>query len=273
MSWVKLSTSILTDPDLGALTDAAFRAYIRTLAYCGEHLTDGAVSQKAIRTLFIGDDVATELVTEGLWLVTDDGYEVRNYLNYQQSREQVESSREADRVRKTEARRAAAEKRAAKASAAESDQVSGRTPDGLSPESAQSPLAEEKRSEEKRSEENNQLARPAAERVPASDFAEWWASYPRKVGKSKAERSYTAARKRGVTREQLEHGLAASMDQWRRERRPPDKIPHPTTWLNEGRWEDDYSPASLTSLNDHRRPMTPDEELAQLKTMVGGFDG
>lgn len=264
MSWVKLSTSILTDPDLGALTDAAFRAYIRTLAYCGEHLTDGAVSHKAIRTLFIGDDVATELVTEGLWSVTADGYEVRNYLAYQQSREQVEASRESDRARKTEARKAAAEKRAAKASA----QESARTPDGLPTESAQSPLAEEKRREEKRSEENNHLARPKPERTCA-DFDDWWGVYPRKVGKQKAEKAYGVARRNGVTPEQLHDGLVASVAQWRRERRPPDKVPHPTTWLNEGRWDDDYNPAS-TPATQHRA-LTEAEEWKRMKSMVGGI--
>ena len=104
-SWVKLSTSILTDPDIGGLTDAAFRAYIRALAYCGQHLTDGAVSEKALRMLGIHSDAVTELATEGLWIITDDGYQVRNYLAHQQSREQVEHARAVDRQRKAEARK------------------------------------------------------------------------------------------------------------------------------------------------------------------------
>lgn len=249
MTWVKLSTSILTDPDIGALSDAAFRAYIRALAYCGAHLTDGAVSVKATRTLFICDDVASELVAEGLWLVTEDGYRVRNYLNHQQSREQIEATREADRERK----RLAAERRSAK------DSV--RNPSGIGSDSGRLPTVDKKRREEKRSEEptHDQTApadaRPEAERVGADEFDSWWSAYPRKVGKQKARAAYLKARKRGVTAEELRDGLEASVRQWRREMRPDDKLPHPTTWLNEGRWEDDYTAPTPTGPDPWARPM------------------
>ena len=68
------------------------------------------------------------------------------------------------------------------------------------------------------------------------DFAEWYAEYPRKVGKQAAIKAYRKARKI-ATAQQILDGLrrqspklAAAETRFR---------PHPATWLNEGRWEDE----------------------------------
>lgn len=70
-------------------------------------------------------------------------------------------------------------------------------------------------------------------------FDEFWAAYPRKVGKDAAAKAF-AKRRVGV-------GLLAQMlaaistqktgEQWRRD--GGQFIPHPATWLNEGRWQDE----------------------------------
>lgn len=70
-------------------------------------------------------------------------------------------------------------------------------------------------------------------------FDEFWKAYPRKVGKDAARKAFA---KRKPTRELLDQMLAAiekqkKGDQWQRER--GKYIPHPTTWLNQGRWEDE----------------------------------
>lgn len=71
------------------------------------------------------------------------------------------------------------------------------------------------------------------------DFDPWWFSYPRKVGRAAALVAYRKARK-VASAEDITGGLDRSKAQWQREDRPPDKIPHATTWLNQRRWEDDY---------------------------------
>jgi hypothetical protein len=102
MSWVKLSTGILTDPDVVGRSDAAFRTYVNGLAYCGENLTDGAITAKGLRV--IRAEAADELAAAGLWSPAGDGYTVRNYLAHQQSRAQVEQARLAGRERQSRRR-------------------------------------------------------------------------------------------------------------------------------------------------------------------------
>ena len=71
--------------------------------------------------------------------------------------------------------------------------------------------------------------------IYTSDFLTFWAAYPRKIGKPTA---FKAWQKNNLP--SLENILQAieqqkQTDQWKDER----FIPHPSTWLNQGRWEDE----------------------------------
>lgn len=86
-----------------------------------------------------------------------------------------------------------------------------------------------------------QRNRGTGENTPSStdvdgDFAEWYDLYPRKVGKQAALKAYRRARKVADAAELLD-GLNAQLPklQTAEERFRP----HPATWLNEGRWEDE----------------------------------
>lgn len=73
-----------------------------------------------------------------------------------------------------------------------------------------------------------------------ADFARFWAAYPRKVGKEAARRAFARAAPG------LEQLLAAlerqkQTEQWQRDQ--GRYIPNPATWLSQGRWEDELSPA------------------------------
>lgn len=70
-------------------------------------------------------------------------------------------------------------------------------------------------------------------------FSVFWKAYPRKVGKEAAKKAFLKLK---VTDSQLEAMLAAieaqkRCSQWRRD--GGQYIPHPATWLNQGRWEDE----------------------------------
>lgn len=90
--------------------------------------------------------------------------------------------------------------------------------------------------EEKRREESNTPHTP----VPGVDlFEEFWAAYPRKIGKDAARKAFD---RRRVTRGALGEMLTAieaqkKTSQWLRD--AGQFIPHPSTWLNEGRWQDE----------------------------------
>jgi predicted phage replisome organizer len=69
-------------------------------------------------------------------------------------------------------------------------------------------------------------------------FDEFWSAYPRKVGKAAARKAYTKVI-RSVMPETLLTALRGqiSSPQWLKDNGA--FIPHPTTWLNQGRWEDE----------------------------------
>jgi len=72
-------------------------------------------------------------------------------------------------------------------------------------------------------------------------FAEFWKHYPRKVGKDAA---WKAFERRHPDAEQLAQMLAALAWQKRQDAWLKDRgqfIPHPATWLNQGRFEDEPS--------------------------------
>ena len=83
---------------------------------------------------------------------------------------------------------------------------------------------------------------PRAKRAASSpDFADFWQAYPRKVGKGAAEKAFNAALAKGATVADIAGGL-------NRQRWPADPrfIPHPATWLNQARWQDDPAAAAPT---------------------------
>ena len=72
------------------------------------------------------------------------------------------------------------------------------------------------------------------------DFDRFWQAYPRKVGKQAARKAFERV---VVPVERLLSALEAQRGdpQWQREN--GRYIPHPVTWLNQGRWEDEASAA------------------------------
>lgn len=74
-------------------------------------------------------------------------------------------------------------------------------------------------------------------------FETFWQAYPRKVAKQKAFASFVKLK----PTEEMTATLVAAVErhkktnQWQRDN--GEYIPHPTTWLNQGRWEDEVKEA------------------------------
>lgn len=81
--------------------------------------------------------------------------------------------------------------------------------------------------------------------TPPTDFDRFWEAYPRRTAKAKAWQAYTKALKR-TDPETILAGVAryvASVEAERRDGFPDLSFAHPTTWLNQGRWDDEpYQP-------------------------------
>lgn len=82
---------------------------------------------------------------------------------------------------------------------------------------------------------------PTGTRYP-SDFEAWWTLYPRKTAKNDAAKAWKRARGK-ASWDELRGGLERAVAGWKRDKVDPQFIPHPATWLNGCRWEDQPMPA------------------------------
>jgi hypothetical protein len=70
----------------------------------------------------------------------------------------------------------------------------------------------------------------------ADGFSEFWAVYPRRVGKLAALKAFTKARKMATT-DQIIDGV----ERYLRHKPSYADWAHPSSWLNAGRWMDEYT--------------------------------
>ena len=68
-----------------------------------------------------------------------------------------------------------------------------------------------------------------------SAFEQFWANYPRKVGKLAAQREWARIRPTTDLVQRIMTTLAWQKEVWD----DPQFIPHPKTWLHQGRWDDE----------------------------------
>jgi len=97
MAWVKLDDGFPEHPkvlDVGG--DAAW-LHVCALAFCNRTLTDGHIPRGMVGRLSDRKNarkLAEKLVEVGLWISTDDGWVINDYLDFQPSRESVLRDRE-----------------------------------------------------------------------------------------------------------------------------------------------------------------------------------
>lgn len=73
-------------------------------------------------------------------------------------------------------------------------------------------------------------------------FKEFWDTYPKKVGKGAAEKAYNKIKPDEVLQERIMCAIydAKKSKDWKKDN--GQYIPHPATWLNQKRWEDELEP-------------------------------
>lgn len=69
-------------------------------------------------------------------------------------------------------------------------------------------------------------------------FDEFWSAYPRKVGKPTARAAFLRAVKRGSDPDLIVAGARRCAREWKAAKTEERFIPHPSTWLNDDRWND-----------------------------------
>lgn len=193
---------------------------------------DGFVPGYMVGRLGALQEHADALVSAGLWVPEahdgEDGYRFHQWAEYQPTRAQLEAKREDARERMRKARNRGGSVRV----------NSERTSRAVTP----TPTRPDPK-------ENT----PARKLADSPEFEAFWTAYPRKTAKAHAAKAYAKAASQ-ATGEQILAGLANAVEVWRATRTETRFIPHPATWLNQGRWADEHP--SLTTQPAARATVT-----------------
>lgn len=77
-------------------------------------------------------------------------------------------------------------------------------------------------------------------------FAEFWKQYPRKVGKQAARSAWMKVKPTAALFEQIMVAVDAAKRSMEWTKEGGRFIPHPSTWINQGRWDDELTPSTNT---------------------------
>lgn len=198
-------------------------------------LTDGHIPNSMIAMWGPPPSAAESLVNAGLWERTRDGFDFRNWAEYQASRDDMEAEREASRLRKQASRtRLKQQKMRNHAEHEEVSHVTGHDVTDPSHGGVTAPIPFH--------------TIPSLKKDSSStdeEFDRWYALYPRKEAKTAARKAFAKARK-SVDMDTL----ITSLERYVASVKGKDRqyIALPATWLNAGRWDDEYPAPSQASL-------------------------
>jgi hypothetical protein len=187
--------------------------------------------------------VGDRLVDVGLWEKADGGWLIHDFDDYLPSDEL--------RAKRAEAGRRGARARWERESAgqgAEEPAANGEHAGSGSNLPSEAIMANGKSCPEPEPEPNKKTSsssasrkRSAKEQLPDHPrFDEFWAAYPRHVGKKIAKEAFAKAIEAGIDPDKIIKTAAAFARSCVRTRTEQHHMPHPTTWLNQERWDDEY---------------------------------
>ena len=256
MKWFRLYTEIKDDPKMLELDDHQFRVWINLLSMAGESEERGVIPAARPRGLAAALHTAPEDMETAFLLFTELGMVERredgsllivNFMERQYDNPSDHPEKVAERKTRMKERQQNAPA-PSKNAAANHRNETGTTKERE--QNAEERLYSEDTQTIHRGEDTEcqktDTPPPAAVRVRASpnDFNLFWDAYPKKESKKDA---WEAWKRLNPSQEILAAilagiGRAKTGDQWQR-----SIIPHPATWLNGKRWEDEINTAALVS--------------------------
>lgn len=249
-AFAKFDVGYLDNPKMLDVLDESCNAILMHFAsvlYCAQHLTDGIVASKAMQRKAGGSDAdARILLDAGLWHAPGhdcDGCpeppEGKVYVH-----DFLEHNREAAHVKKVSQKRSEVAT-ARHAAEKEAMQIA------LQPALQNDPVCNAER-ERKKETLNTPSPKPAA----SDEFDTFWAAYPRKKGKIAGRKAFDKAIKL-TSLEQLLQGIDFLKSEIKRNATKIEFVPHPASWLNDGRWEDEPD-SQQTNKPDANSPWNKD---------------
>jgi hypothetical protein len=225
MPWVRIDEHALNHVKILALSHGAFRLWVEGLAHCQKHLTDGLISQAALRGFrYVRSAWVAELTRQvdgmaALWLASEQGWHVHDYLQWNDTKAKVLSDRKQAKDRM--------------------DRLRGRAP--CSPEQHTEQVTERTENERCTTTTSTTTDGGFTDPKPPSPldgFDEFWRVYPRHEARKKAEKAWISIKRRPPLAEIVAAVRVHSRSiAWRKD--GGQFIPHAATWLNGRRWEDE----------------------------------
>ena len=96
MAWVRIDDKLHSHPKILAAWErdpASLGLYLLALSHAGAHLTDGIVDRQTVRQWLPNPSrrrrAINALVKAGLWTANGDGWEIHDFLDYNEPRNRV----------------------------------------------------------------------------------------------------------------------------------------------------------------------------------------
>jgi hypothetical protein len=100
--YLNLDDNYPDHPKVDILSDGAFRLHTAALCWCAKNTTDGFVEESRVPRLTrtYKPQYLAELVASAMWLRVTKGYDLHDYLDWNQSKAWWDEKREKDAKRK-----------------------------------------------------------------------------------------------------------------------------------------------------------------------------
>lgn len=221
MEYAKVDENLPTGPKMMLIPRADRRACLGLLVaaycYCSQHHTDGFIPPGFLES-DEDERLASLLVQVRLFDAASNGYQVHDFLDYNRSRVEIEEMKQARKIAGQKGGVRSGEARAKQMRSKCLDSASSKTNPDTDTDTSTKDTSSSKRDD--------------------GAFDEFWKQYPRKVGKEAAKKAWKKA-----LRLTDADTIMQAVKSYPFDTKDGGKfIPHPATWLNQGRWEDDVVP-------------------------------
>jgi hypothetical protein len=231
MSWAKIDDRFHSHPKALRCSLGALGAFVVSLSWVGSHETDGRLPMHVALLLCArGDhDLIKELLDARLWETDGDDYLIHDYLIYNPSAKHLKQKRKEAKGRMKSLRKRSLDVRANISDVTQQEMPRGRVGSGTGSSSSRSSSG--------------------SEGGVGGGFECFWDAYPRKKGKETARAAWAKLAPDETLQAQMLAAIATqrTWPDWTKD--GGAFIPHPTTWLNQKRWEDEATSVAVPLLS------------------------
>jgi hypothetical protein len=131
VTWLKIDDGFVENEKVDGVNDRSFRLHVAALCYCARNLTDGYLSAKGVKVVCAvvagSKRHVLALVAAGLWVPLEElgTYEIKNFLDYNPTADEVKEERRKARERMKALRTRRSEERAGERASERSPERSG----------------------------------------------------------------------------------------------------------------------------------------------------